>query len=86
MRRSMEWKTKRDDGTFYQVRVSFFGGKYIFQFKESTHVEWDYSRVPAVEDIQDLWDTIQRRYQRSQVTEKELNEARRLLQNLPSDE
>ena len=78
MRRSIEWKTKRTDGTYYEVRVSFFGGKYSFQFKEGTDEEWDYSREPSSEDLQGLWDAVQRRYQRRQVTDKELKEARRI--------
>jgi hypothetical protein len=78
MRRSIEWKTKRGDGTSYEVRVSFFGGKYTFQFKEDVQEEWDYSRKPSLEDLQDLWDAVQRRYQRRQITDKELKEARRI--------
>ena len=34
MRRDLNWKTKRDDGTSYEVRVTFFGGRFKFQFRE----------------------------------------------------
>lgn len=78
MRRCIEWKTKRSDGTYYEVRVSFFGGKYGFQFKEDSQEGWDYSREPSAEDLEELWNAVQRRYQRRQVTDKELKEARRI--------
>lgn len=78
MRRSIEWKTKRPDGTCCEVRVSFFGGKYEFQFKEDGQERWDYSREPSSEDLENLWDAVQRRYQRRQITDKELKEARRI--------
>ncbi len=80
MRRDLEWKTKRDDDTFYEVRVSFFGAKYKFQFRESANPLWDHNRVPSKEDLEMLLNLVQRRYQRRRgATEREVNEAKRLI-------
>jgi hypothetical protein len=79
MRRDINWKTKRDDGTSYEVRVTYFGSRFKFQFKEKGEDRWDYDRLPGVEDLEMFLDTIQRRYQRRQATLKELEEAERLL-------
>jgi hypothetical protein len=79
MRRDIEWKTKRVDGTFYEVRASFFGGKFKLQFREHDAVIWDYKRKPLREDLEKLSDAIQRRYQRRQASETEVQEIQRLL-------
>jgi len=83
MRRDISWKTKRQDGTHYEVRVTFFGGKYKFQFKEDTAEEWDFRRPPAREDLVELIAGLRRRYQRRQVSDKEIKEAERLLNEMP---
>lgn len=79
MRRYIEWKTKREDGSFYEVRVSYFGGKYKFQFRENKADLWDYNRVPCREDLETLVSAIERRYQRQQVGPQEVKQAKRLL-------
>ncbi len=78
MRRDINWITKRDDGTRYDVRVTWFSGAYKFQFKERGEPRWDYDRQPAPEDWATFLDAIERRYQRKTATLKELEEARRL--------
>jgi hypothetical protein len=79
MRREIHWETERDDGTSYEVRISFFGGKFKFQYKEDSADQWDYDRDPSREDLEQLLDIIKRRYQRRQAGPKEYEEAERLL-------
>jgi len=79
MRREIHWKTKREDGTFYDVRVSYFGSKYKFQFQESASEVWNYERAPSRDDLRMLLDIVQRRFHRRQAGPKELKEAQRLL-------
>ncbi len=79
MRREIHWKTKREDGTFYDVRVNFFGGEFKFQFRENTAEGWDYKRFPSRDDLLTLLDAVQRRYQRQQAAPKEVEIARQLL-------
>jgi len=79
MRRDIHWRTKREDGTFYDVRVSFFGGEFKFKFQENTAEGWDYDRSPLRDDLLTLLDAVQRRYQRRQAGPKEVEIARRLL-------
>ncbi len=81
MRRNIEWKVKREDLTSYEVRVSFFGGKFKFQFRENTTNIWDYTRSPSREDLEKLLDAIRRRYQRRQASQHEIDEAQRLIKN-----
>lgn len=79
MRRDINWKIKRDDGTSYEVRVTWFSGKFKMQFREKGAERWDYDRKPDPADLAELVDQIERRYQRRNATLKELEEARRML-------
>jgi hypothetical protein len=83
MRRDINWATKRDDGSRYDVRVTWFSGSYKFQFKERGAARWDYDRKPSPEDWETFLDAIERRYTRKQATYKELEEARRLVAAAP---
>ena len=83
MRRDINWTTKRDDGSRYDVRVTWFSGNYKFQFKEKGAVRWDYDRKPAREDLEVFLDAIDRRYHRKQATLKEFEEAQRLMAEAP---
>jgi len=79
MRRDINWTTKRDDGSRYDVRVTWFSGKFKIQFKERGAERWEYDRTPTPEDWATFLDAIERRYQRRQATLKELEEARRMV-------
>lgn len=85
MNRDINWKTKRDDGTSYEVRVTYFANKFKIQFKEKGEDHWDYDRKPERIDLEDLLDAIQRRYQRRQATLEELEKAKRLLEDFDRD-
>jgi hypothetical protein len=86
MRRDINWKTKRDDGTSYEVRVTWFSGTFKLQFKEKGADRWDYDRKPSREDMETFYDAIYRRYQRRECTQKELDEAQRMLDAAPPDD
>jgi hypothetical protein len=79
MRRDINWVTKRDDGSRYDVRVTWFSGAFKIQFKERGADRWDYDRKPSPEDWEMFLDAIERRYQLKQATLKELEEARRMV-------
>jgi len=79
MRREIHWRTKREDDTYYDVRVGFFGKQFKFQYKEKSSEKWDYDRDPSLDDLKMLLDIIQRRFQRRQAGPKELEEAQHLL-------
>lgn len=81
MRRDINWKTKRDDGTAYEVRVTWVSGHFKLQFREKGTDFWVYDKPPTREDLETLVDTIERRYQRRAATLKELEEAQRLLES-----
>jgi len=83
MRRDINWKTKRDDGTAYEVRVHWFSGQFKLQFREKGGDSWDYDRPPSREDLETLLDAIQRRYQRREATLKELEIAQKMLEMGP---
>jgi hypothetical protein len=86
MRRDINWTTKRDDGSRYEVRVTWFSGRFKFQFQERGESRWNYDRKPAREDLATFLDTIERRYRRRQATLKELEEAQRLMAEAPPAE
>ena len=79
MRRDINWTTRREDGSRYDVRVTWFSGSFKIQFKERSADRWDYDRKPSREDWETFLDAIERRYTRKQATYKELEEARRLV-------
>ncbi len=83
MRRDINWITKRDDGSRYEVRVTWFSGRFKFQFKERGESRWDYDRKPTREDLETFLDAIERRYTRRQATFKELEEAQRMMAEAP---
>ena len=62
MRRDINWTTKRDDGSRYDVRVHWFSGTFKLQFKERGAEKWEYDRVPTPEDWATFLDAIERRY------------------------
>ncbi len=86
MRRDINWKTKRDDGTSYEVRVTWFSGSFKLQFKEKGAQRWDYDRKPSREDLETFFDAIARRYQRREATLKEMEVAQRMLDEAPPAE
>jgi hypothetical protein len=79
MRRDINWTTRREDGSRYDVRVTWFSGSFKIQFKERNADRWDYDRKPSRDDWETFLDAIERRYTRKQATYKELEEARRLV-------
>ncbi len=86
MRRDINWKTKRDDGSVYHVRVTWFSGRFKLQFAEGKHGKWEYDRVPTREDLETFVDAIARRYQRREATLKELEQAQKMLAEAPPAE
>ncbi len=86
MRRDINWTTKRDDGSRYDVRITWFSGKFKFQFKERGADRWDYDRKPSREDLETFLDAIERRYVRRTATFLELEEARRMMAEAPPAE
>jgi len=79
MRREVEFNVKRDDGTKYEVRVSPFGGKFKFQFKEKGAEGWDYDRQPERADLEELLEIIKRRYARRRSSTKDIETVERML-------
>jgi hypothetical protein len=86
MRRDINWTVKRDDGSRYDVRVTWFSKQFKFQFKERGAERWDYDRKPSREDLETFLDTIDRRYHRKQATLLEFEEAQRLMAAAPPAE
>ena len=79
MRRDINWITKREDGSRYDVRVTWFSGTFKLQFKEKGADRWEYDRKPSREDWETFLYAIERRYTRKQATYKELEEAKRMV-------
>ena len=79
MRRDINWTTRRDDGSRYEVRVTWFSGTFKLQFKEKGATQWEYDRKPSPEDWETFLDAIERRYTRKTATLKELEEAKRMV-------
>jgi hypothetical protein len=64
MRRDINWVTKRDDGSRYDVRVTWFSGTFKIQFKDRGDEKWDYDRKPSPEDLATFLDATSGRPQR----------------------
>ena len=85
MRRDMEWKTKGEDGTVYEVRVIHFAKEFKFQFRNKGMETWDYERKPTRQDLEDLLDNVGRRYQRRQATHEELERVKKMMAKFESE-
>ena len=79
MRRDLNWKTKREDGTSYEVRVVFFGKKFEIQFKEKGAEDWDHQRRPSRDDLTQLLETLERYYNRRRASLIDVAAAKKLL-------
>jgi hypothetical protein len=79
MRRDINWHEDSGDGIGYEVRVTFFSGKFKFQFKNDGSEQWDYEREPELVDVERLVEVMERYYPRGRATYKELMIARGLL-------
>jgi hypothetical protein len=90
MRRDINWTVRRDDGSRYEVRVTWFSGTFKLQFQERGAGRWEYDRKPSREDWETFLDAIERRYQRKTATLKEFQEAQRMFDagmlDLPPEE
>ncbi|MDR1305713.1 MAG: hypothetical protein LBK76_10915 [Verrucomicrobiales bacterium] len=84
MRRDIEFVMQREDRTKYDVRVSPFGGKFKFQFKERGAAGWDYDRQPERADLAELLAIIQRRYVRNRSSIKDVAAVEKLLRDFAS--
>ncbi|MDR1146534.1 MAG: hypothetical protein LBK71_10425 [Verrucomicrobiales bacterium] len=82
MRRDIEFVMQREDHSKYDVRVSPFGGKFKFQFKERGAMCWDYDRQPERADLEELLAIIKRRYVRRRSSIKDVAAAEKLLRDL----
>jgi hypothetical protein len=86
MRRDINWKTKRDDGSRYEVRVTWFAGALKIQFREHGSEKWEYDRKPTRQDLEDLRDAIARRYQRREASLKVMEAAEKMFKEAPPEE
>lgn len=79
MRREIEFNMRHDNGSKYEIRVSPFGGKFKFQFKEKEDEFWNYTRKPTLDELEKFLDVIQRRYSRRRAAHEDVIEAEKLL-------
>jgi hypothetical protein len=86
MRRDLSWKTRREDGTRYEVRVVHFGKKFTFQFKEAGEDRWIHDRKPTRADMEEFLATLQRYYQRGRASLPELAEGKRMMEEFEDRE
>jgi hypothetical protein len=81
VRRDLNWKAKREDGTSYDVRVIFFSKEFKFQFRDKGEEKWDHKRKPSLADVETFTETIRRYYPRRVATAAELVLAEKMLKD-----
>ena len=77
MMRPICWTEKTSDGVKREVRATFLRDQIRWQFKLATEEHWDYTTVPSAEDWEILVKKTEDRYQRRNVTYKDVELARR---------
>ncbi|MDZ4817163.1 MAG: hypothetical protein SGI71_12980 [Verrucomicrobiota bacterium] len=81
MRKEINWRTRREDGSSYEVRVHRWAGVFRFQFKEKGSALWNFDQPPTKEDWETLLDALERRLNRKQATYEEIEEVKKRLED-----
>lgn len=80
MRRQVCWVARTSEGGKREVRVSFLGRRLKWQFLEPDRATWDYDSPPKVADWDALLARMEARYQRRNVSHRDLECVRVLRQ------
>ena len=80
MRNIHVWKTITPEREKREVRADRFGGRWRFQSKLPSEVDWVYYDNPSFEDLETLRDIVWRKYQRKRLPHEDLASLDALLQ------
>ena len=81
-RGQINWRSKLEDGTPIDVRAVSFPKKWTLKYRPHDAEDWVYNWKAPRAEWETLLDALQRRYQRHQVTQKDLDEVRRIIERL----
>jgi len=81
-RKQINWRSSLEDGTPIDVRAVNFPKKWTLKYRPRGQIDWIYDWQAPRAEWETLLDALQRRYQRHQATQADLNEIKRVLERL----
>jgi hypothetical protein len=81
-RKQINWRSTLEDGTPIDVRAVNFPKKWTLKYRPRGEVDWIYDWKAPRSEWEILLDALQRRYQRHQATQKDMNEVKRVLERI----
>ena len=81
-RKQINWRSTLDDGTRVEVRAVNFPKKWTLKYRPLDAEDWVYGWNAPLREWETLLDALQRRYQRQQATQKDLNEVKRIIERI----
>ena len=82
MRSQHIWTEKDDEGRKREVRATKFGGQWRLQAKTAGETEWTYYDRPLLEDLLQLKEVIDRKYQRRRASADDVASVDKLIRDL----
>lgn len=81
-RRQINWRSHLEDGTRIDVRAVNFPKKWTLKYRPHDAEDWIYDWNAPRAEWETLLDALQRRYQRQQATQKDIDEVKRVIERL----
>lgn len=81
-RGQINWRSRLDDGTEIDVRAVNFPKQWTLKYRPRGAEDWVYDWKAPREEWEILLDALQRRYQRQQATQADIDEVSRVIARL----
>ena len=81
-RKQINWRSQLEDGTPIDVRAVNFPKKWTLKYRPRRTIDWIYDWKAPRSEWETLLDALQRRYQRRQSTQADLDEVRNMIARL----
>ncbi len=81
-RKQINWRSQLKDGTLIDVRAVNFPQKWTLKYRPRGAENWVYDWKAPQGEWETLLDALQRRYQRRQATQHDIDEVRRVISRL----
>ena len=79
MHKTQGWKTTTPDGDKREVRATKKGHEWRFQSRLKGETAWTYHDTPLLEDLESLFDLLQRKYKRNRAPFEEVEKLEKLV-------
>ncbi len=74
------WRTRTEDGRKREVRAQLFASQWAFSSRCQGEEEWTPHDPPLLEDLEELYDVLVRKYQRKHLAWDHVDGVRKLIE------